>query len=152
MARKVLRPILPFVTSLVVVTVAFGGMAVWRRAQDTRWCRTAAVKHPPAAGDNISPDLLKAERAACAVQRQRQRSMFGAVWRTGGQETAECGFELARIQLITEKDPKSEGALLAPYGITDPATFDASGTEDADRFLKACLSARQQGFPAVWAN
>jgi hypothetical protein len=144
MIRKVLRQLVPFVASLAIVTVAFGGVALWRRAEDTRWCRTAAAKYPPVAGDNASPDLLKAERAACLIQRQRQRSMFGSVWRTGGQETAECGFELARLQLITEKDPQSEGALLAPFGITDPAKFDASGTDDADRFLKACLSRRQQ--------
>jgi hypothetical protein len=70
--------------------------------------------------------------------------MFGAVWRTGGQETAECGFELARIQLITQKDPKADGPLLAAYGITDPSNFDASGSEDADRFVRACRSRRQQ--------
>lgn len=143
MVRRVFRQVLPFVASLTIVAVAFGGLAVWRRADDTRWCRTATANHP-AGVDRPSPDLLKEERAACAIQRQRQRSMFGAIWRTGGQETAECGFELARIQLITAEDPKAEGPLLAPYGITDPSKFDASGTEDAGRFVRACLSRRQQ--------
>jgi hypothetical protein len=144
MVRKVFRQVLPFVASFALVVAGFGGTALWRRAQDTSWCRSAAAEHPAAAGDSADPDLLKDERAACAIQRQRQRSMFGSVWRTGGQEAAECGWELARIQLITEKNPQAEGALLAPFGITDPAKFDASGTEDAERFLKACLTTRRQ--------
>ena len=144
MVRKVFRQVLPFVVSFAVVAAGFGGTALWRRAEDTRWCESASAKHPPAAGDNADPELVRDERSACVVQRHRQRSMFGSVWRTGGQEAAECGWELARIQLITEKNPQAEGALLAPFGITDPAKFDASGNEDAARFLKACLSTRQQ--------
>ena len=143
MLRRVFRQLLPFVAALAMVAVAFGGLAVWRRTADTKWCRTATA-NPPAGVASPAPDLLKEERAACEIQRQRQRSMFGAIWRTGGQETAECGFELARIQLITAKDPKAEGPLLAPYGITDPSKFDASGTEDAAGFVRACRSRRQQ--------
>lgn len=144
MVRKVLRQVVPFLASFLTVAVVFGGVALWRRAEDQSWCRSAVAKPP--AGFNEAPDadLAKAERAACVIQRHRQRSMFGSVWRTGGAEAAECGFDLARIQLITAKNSQAEGPLLAPFGITDPSTFDASGTEDADRFLHACLATRQQ--------
>jgi hypothetical protein len=145
MAKKLLRQALPFATSLLVVVVAFGGLSLWRRSQDTSWCRDAAATSPvPAADTADAPELAGKEREACVIQRQRQRSLFGAVWRTGGQETAECGFELARMQLITDKDPKAEAPLLARYGITDPDKFDASSPDSAARFVKACLSKRQE--------
>jgi len=145
MAKRLLRQFLPVASSLLIVAVAFGGLSLWRRSQDSSWCREAAATSPlPEADSSDAPDLLAKERAACILQRQRQRSIFGAVWRTGGQEAAECGFELARIQLITDKDPKAEGPLLARYGITDPSKFDASSPESADRFVKACLSKRQE--------
>src|ERR1041384_6440575 len=105
MVRKVFRQALPFVASFALVAAGFGGTALWRRAQDTSWCQRAAAHQPAAAGgptdprppppqpaaagDQTDPSLLKDERAACVIQRHRQRSMFGSVWRTGGQEAAE---------------------------------------------------------------
>jgi hypothetical protein len=145
MAKKLLRQMLPFASSLLIVAVAFGGLSLWRRSQDTGWCRDATATSPvPEAQGTNAADLRAKEQEACVLQRQRQRSIFGAVWRTGGQETAECGFELARIQLITDKDPKAEGPLLARYGITDTDKFDASSPESADRFVKACRTKRQE--------
>jgi hypothetical protein len=145
MVKKLVSQILPFAASILVVVVAFGGLSLWRRSQDSSWCKDAAATSPfPQAKIDDPAALANKERAACALQRQRQRSMFGAIWRTGGQETAECGFELARLQLITDRDPKAEGPLLARYGIDDPGKFDASSPESADRFVKACRSKRQE--------
>jgi hypothetical protein len=144
MLRKLLRQIVPVVASLALTAGGFAGVAAMRRSEDAKWCREATAKNPlPGNATAASPDLLEKERTACALQRHRQRAMFGAVWRTGGKETAECGFELARIQLITDRDQRAEAPLLAPFGIAE-STFDASSNESADRFLKACLSKRQE--------
>lgn len=139
MVKKLLRPVLPVVISVALTGTAFLALGMWRRADDTRWCSNATS----ATTDTVTPDLLKQQRSACAVQRQRQRTMFGAVWRRGGQETAACGFELARLQLVGEQDPKAAAAILARYGI-DPSGFEASDRSDQARLVDACLAHDRQ--------
>lgn len=68
--------------------------------------------------------------------------MFGSVWRTGGREAAQCGFELARLQLISDEDPYWYRAVLAQYGVDDPG-FEISTREDQDRFVNACRTNAQ---------
>jgi hypothetical protein len=61
--------------------------------------------------------------------------MFGSVWRTGGEEMAECGFQLAQLQLLPDHDARQ--AILEQYGL-DEAGFDSGSREDQNRFIRAC--------------
>jgi hypothetical protein len=65
--------------------------------------------------------------------------MFGALWRRGGPDTARCGFELARLQLISGQHTEAYRALLQHYGLADGA-FEVSNRDDQDRFVKACIA------------
>ncbi|MEW6473429.1 MAG: hypothetical protein AB1679_14250 [Actinomycetota bacterium] len=89
----------------------------------------------------LSDDLVEEQRSACAIQRQRQRVMFGALWRKGGTTMAQCGFELARLQLLPT-DREARRAVLEPYGIDDP-DFTGGDLGQQDRFIKACLAKHQ---------
>jgi hypothetical protein len=140
MIKKLLRPVLSIGISVALTGTAFFALGMWRRAADTEWCKNAA------AGDTVTSDLLEAQRSACSVQRQRQRTMFGSVWRRGGQTAAECGFELARLQLLGEQDPKVAPPILARYGI-DPSGFEASDRSDQNRFTNACVAHDRQATP-----
>jgi hypothetical protein len=137
MARKLLRQTVPVGTALILTAAMFFGLALWRRSEDAKWCRQAAAAGMVADDQPSESDLLERVRSACIIQRQRQRVMFGAVWRTGGRETAQCGFEVARLQLISYEDPNGYRSALARYGINDP-DFEISNREDQDRFVKAC--------------
>ena len=141
MIRKLLRHTVTIVTGLSLAATMFLGLGWWRRSEDAKWCRQAAASGM--AGDHTSDSgLLDEVRSACAVQRERQRRIFGAVWRSGGSETARCGFELARMQLTSYQDPNAYRAILEGY-VIDDVDFDASNREDQDRFVNACLSAGQ---------
>ena len=139
MARKLMRQIVTMATALILTLAMFFSLGLWRRSGDAKWCQQAAAGGVVADSPPLASDVLEQIRSACTVQRQRQRSMFGAVWRTGGQEAAQCGFELARLQLSSYDDPDGYRAFLARYGVDDP-DFEISNREDQDRFVKACLS------------
>lgn len=140
MTRKLFRRVVTLVASLILTATTFFGIAAWRRSEDARWCRNATMRSTQADGtQSVTSDLLERERSACAVQRQRQRAMFGTFWRTGGQEMAECGFEWARFQMLSYEDPKAATAILKPYGIDEP-DFDASSGDNTKRFIQACLA------------
>lgn len=140
MVRKVLRHTLTVGTSLALAVGLFFGVGLWRRLEDTRWCRTAtAGTVNTTAAQPGGPDLVQEQRSACMVQRRRQRQMFGAVWRSGGQRAAACGFEMARLQLVIDHDPAAARAILAKFGF-DPSTFDTGSRVDQDRFVEACRS------------
>lgn len=138
MARKLLRQVVTIGTAVALAAGLFFGLGLWRRSGDERWCREAAATGV-AAERPISPAVLDQVESACIVQRQRQRSYFGAVWRTGGRETAFCGFELARMQLVSDTDPESHRAVLTRYGI-EASGFEVSSREHQDRFINACLT------------
>jgi hypothetical protein len=116
MARKLLRQFVTIATGLILTATMLVGVGWWRRAPAAR--------------------PLDDLRAACAVQRSRQRVMFGAFWRQGGEDTARCGFELARMQLVPSA---TSPAILERYGVD--GGFDVSNREHQNRFLNACLSA-----------
>lgn len=139
MVRKALRRTVPLAISLIVIGTTVFGMGLWRRSGDAKWCRNATTSGEVAETAHAltqTPDLER-QRSACAVQRQRQRVMFGSVWRTGGREMAECGFQLARLQLLS--DPEARDAILQPYGLEDGG-FDAGSREGQSRFVQACAS------------
>jgi hypothetical protein len=83
-------------------------------------------------------DLVEEQRAACSRQRQRQRVMFGALWRKDGTAMAQCGFELARLQTLYAY-PEARKALLQPYDIDNPDLVDGS-VEAQDQFIKTCIA------------
>ena len=93
-------------------------------------------------GEPATSQLLSQMRSACTLHRERQRVMFGAVWRRGGPDTARCGFELGRLQLISSQSRAAYGAILEQYGFGGSA-FEVSNRDDQDRFVKACLAARR---------
>lgn len=139
MVRRLLRQIVPVAASLILSAGVFFAMAAWRRSEDAKWCRNATVVSPrPGDTRALTPAIAEREREVCAVQRRRQRAVFGAVWRTGGQELAECGFGWARFQIRTYVEPEAAAAVLERYGLD--AGLEPSSREDQQRFLDACLS------------
>jgi len=140
MARTLLRRIATIAVSLLLTIAIFFGVAVWRRSSDTTWCRKAAASRVTSdATAPVVPDLLDNERAACVVQRQRQRVMFGTVWRAGGEAMATCGFEWARYGMLTDQSREAAAAILKSYGIEDP-DFDSSSRTDQNQFVQTCLA------------
>jgi hypothetical protein len=137
MARRLLRQTVTIATALMLTAAIFFGLGLWRRSEDAKWCQQAAAGGVVADRQPLASDLLDRVRSACTVQRERQRAMFGSVWRTGGREAAQCGFELARLQLISYEDPNWYRAVLAQYGVNDPK-FEISTREDQDRFVETC--------------
>jgi hypothetical protein len=144
MARRLFRQIATIGTALLMAASPFVALGLWRRTGDAEWCRQAAAGGVPAGEKRLTPDVLDEVHSACVVQRQRQRSLFGAIWRTGGQEAARCGFELARLQLISYHDPAGHRAVLELYGVDDSG-FEVSSREGQDRFVRACLSTSAHG-------
>lgn len=139
MIRKLVHQAVAIAAGLILTGAMFWGLGLWRRGQDARWCRHASPGGVVAEGESMGSDLLAQMQSACAVQRERQRIMFGAIWRRDGQETARCGFELARLQLVSDRDGPAFRAVLEHYGLANGA-FEVSDRADQDRFVKACLS------------
>jgi hypothetical protein len=141
MARKLWRQTVTIATALMLAAAMFFGLGLWRRSGDAKWCLHAAAGGV-VADIQLSPSLLEQVRSTCIVQRQRQRAMLGSVWRTGGQEAAQCGFELGRLQLISYEDPGGYRAVLARFGVDDPE-FDISTRQGQERFVAACRTRGQ---------
>src|SRR2546423_5570897 len=139
MVRRFFSSALTVVVTLAVMVGGLFALGVWRKSEDSNWCQKAvmagAVTADPAPQ---TPDLAAQERSACAKQRQHQRMLFGSFWRKGGTAMADCGFQLARVQLL-DAYPEARQALAARYGIDDP-DFDGVGTDAQDRFIKACVA------------
>ncbi len=142
--RKILKGTIPWVTALglslggVVATGAIVGHV--RHSQDTAWCRkvTPATIMVKGVSQPIEPQTLDASRAGCAAQRRAQRGMFGAVWKTRGEETAVCAVDWGRFQQLSDTDAKAAAAVTAPLGITAP--LDGGSRSDQQRFISACLA------------
>jgi hypothetical protein len=128
--------------TLALMATALVGIGVWRRSEDAEWCRKATTRPSPETAEASVSDFLEQQRSACATHRQRQRVMFGSVWRSGGEEMAECGFHLAQLQLLPDHDGRQ--AILGQYGL-DEAGFDPGSREDQNRFIRACAANDRRG-------
>ena len=139
MVRRLLRPIMTVAVTALLTTGTFVGIGAWRRAQDTSWCEKAVMAGTVGSDpEALLDDQATEQRDACATQRRRQRVMFGAVWRKDGTVMAQCGFDLARLQL--QRDPAARAALLEPYGLAGDPNFDGDGLDEQDQFIKACVA------------
>jgi hypothetical protein len=139
MVKRHFRSVVTVVTTLSLMMAALFGVGAWRKSQDTKWCEKAVVGGTVSADPQLTaPDLVEQQRSACADLRQRQRIMFGSFWRKGGTAMAGCGFDLARVQLLSQY-PEAGRAIAARYGIDDPS-FDGGGLDQQDRFIRACVA------------
>lgn len=139
MARRLLSSVVTVVTTLSLMTAALFAVGEWRKSQDTKWCQKAVMGGTVSADPELTtPDLAAHQRSACAEQRQRQRIIFGSLWRKGGTAMAGCGFDLARVQLLAEF-PEARRAIAAQYGIDDPS-FGGGDLDEQARFIRACAA------------
>lgn len=114
---------------MILIVTGMFAVGMWRRAEDGRWCRDATTS------DAVTQSVGE-QRSICVTQRRRQRVMFGAVWRTGGETMADCGFQLTQLQLVT--DDNTRAAILAAHGLGADG-FEPSSRDDQTRFLDACI-------------
>ena len=140
MAKRLLSSIVTVLTTLSLMAAALFAVGTWRKSEDTKWCRNAVMGGTVSANPGRTmPDLVAQQRSACAQQRERQRTMLGALWRKDGEAMAICGFDLARVQLLP--DPDARRAIATRYGIDDP-TFSGGGRDEQNRFIRACAAKR----------
>jgi len=141
MARRLLTSVVTVLTTLSLMAASLFAVGVWRKSQDTKWCQDAVIGGTVSADPELTmPDLVAQQRSACAQQRERQRMMFGALWRKGGKAMAICGFDLARLQLLAGS-PDARRAIAARYGINDP-NFGGGDLDEQNRFIRACAAKR----------
>ena len=128
---------------LVVGTGVAVGMV--RHNQDEDWCRKVTPTATSVKGQSqpIDPRSVKEARAGCVQQRREQRGIFGAVWKTGGKETAICAVRWGTYQQLADTDPTAAAAVIKPYGIT--ADLDAGSRGDQQKFISTCLGGKRVG-------
>jgi len=137
--RRHLGSVVTVAATLSLMTAVLFGVGAWRKSQDTKWCQMAVRGGTVSADPGLTTrDLVAQQHSVCTEQRQRQRLMFGSLWRKGGTVMAGCGFDLARVQLLVEF-PEARRAIAAQYGIDDPG-FEGGGLDQQDRFLRACVA------------
>ena len=146
--KKLLGGTFPVV---VAVAMAAGALAATglvvghiRHSEDAAWCRkvTPTVIKVKGVEQPIEPEQLASARAACVAQRRSQRGLFGAIWKTGGEEMAACGVDWGRYQQISGGDPAGATAtVVKPYGIT--GSLDPGSRTDQQRFMTACLAKKR---------
>lgn len=144
MARRLLSSVLTVLATLSLMAGALFGIGTWRKSEDTKWCERAVMAGSLSGDPQLAaPDLVRDQQSVCAEQRRRQRMMFGSFWRKGGTVMAQCGFDLARLQMLG-LSPEARGAITARYGIDDP-DFGGGSREEQDRFIGACVAKNRAG-------
>ncbi|MDQ1565122.1 MAG: hypothetical protein QOF96_2 [Actinomycetota bacterium] len=144
--KKTLRGALSWAVApaLALAVVATTGLVVGhvRQSQDVAWCNKVTPSTLTVKGvkEPVDPTVLKEARSGCVAQRRDQRGIFGAVWRTGGRETAVCAVDWGRYQQLFGSDQAAASAVMKHFGITD--TLDAGSKSDQQRFITACLKAK----------
>ena len=144
--KKTLRGALSWVVApaLALVAVAGAGLVAGhlRQSQDVTWCEKVTPTALTVKGvkEPVDPTVLKEARSGCVAQRRAQRGIFGAVWRTGGRETAVCAVDWGRYQQLYGSDQAAATAVTKHFGITD--SLDAGSKSDQQRFITTCLKAK----------
>ena len=130
--------------TLCLMAGALFGVGAWRKSEDAKWCQRAVIGGTLSGDPALTaPDLVREQQSVCAEQRLRQRMMFGSLWRKGGTAMAQCGFDLARLQLLSQY-PDARRAITARYGIDDP-DFGGGSLDEQDRFIRACVAKDRPG-------
>jgi hypothetical protein len=147
--KKLLGSTVPWVAALGVAAggVAGTGLVVGhlRQSQDATWCRKVTPTEITVKGAHqpIDAQAVRDARASCAAQRRAQRGLFGAVWKTGGEETAICAVDWGTYQQLADTDPTDAAAVITPFGITD--ALDAGSRADQQHFLTTCVRSKHTG-------
>jgi hypothetical protein len=143
--KKLLESTLPLAIALVLTAgvIAAAGVIVGhaRQSQDAAWCRKVTPTQITVKGAlaPVPPDELRTDRAACVAQRRAQRGLFGAVWKTGGQEMADCGVDWARYQQLSNGDRTAAvNQVVTQYGLS--TSLDPGSRTDQQRFISACVA------------
>ena len=142
-AKKLLGSTVPWVAALGLAAGAVVGTGLvvghLRQSQDAAWCRkvTPTQIMVKGVGQPIDAEAVAEGRAGCVAQRREQRGIFGAVWKTGGEETAVCAVDWGKYQQLADADPADAAAVITPFGIKDP--LDAGSRTDQQHFITTCL-------------
>jgi len=146
--RKILGSTVPWVVAvgLAVGAVVATGVIVGhvRHSQDAAFCRkvTPIAVTMKGTSQPLDPTTVAEARSGCVAQRRAQRGIFGAVWKTGGEQMAVCAVDWGRFQQLADTDPTDAAAVAAPYGIKD--SLDSGSRTDQQRFITACLGAKHK--------
>lgn len=142
MARRLLSSVVTVLVTLSLMAGVLFGVGTWRKSEDAKWCQRAVIGGALSGDRQLPADLVSEQQSVCAEQRQRQRRMFGSLWRNGGTAMAQCGFDLARLQLLSPY-PEARRAITARNGIDDP-DFGGGSRDEQDRFIRACVANRAE--------
>ena len=73
------------------------------------------------------------------AQRRSERGLFGAVWKTGGQEMADCAVDWGRYQQLSNGDRTAAvNQVVTQYGLS--TSLDPGSRTDQQRFISACVA------------
>ena len=144
MAKRLLSSVVTVLATLSLMAGVLFGVGTWKKSEDTKWCQRAVMGGTLMGTSQLTaPALVRQQQSVCVEHRQRQRQMLGAFWRNGGAAMAECGFDLARLQLLSQY-PEARRAIVARYGI-DEHDFSGGSRDEQDRFVRACSAKARAG-------
>lgn len=143
--KKLLESVLPPAIALLLTAgvIAAAGLVVGhlRQSEDAAFCRKVTPTQIMVKGvvTDVPADQLATDRANCVAQRRSQRGIFGAVWKTGGEEMAECGIDWGRYQQLSNGDrTPTVDQVMTKYGLSP--SLDPGSLTDQHKFITACLA------------
>ena len=147
--KKLLESTLPTAITLLLTAgvIAAAGIVVghFRQSQDAAWCKKVTPTEITVKGvvTAVPADQLATDRANCEAQRRSQRGIFGAVWKTGGQEMADCGIDWGRYQQLSNGDrTPTVDQVMTQYGLSP--SLDPGSRTDQQHFITACLARKNR--------
>ncbi len=146
--KKLLESTLPMAIAILLTAgvIAAAGIVVghFRQSQDAAWCKKVTPTEITVKGvvTAVPADQLATDRANCEAQRRSQRGIFGAVWKTGGQEMADCGIDWGRYQQLSNGDrTPTVDQVMTQYGLSP--SLDPGSLKDQHTFITACLAKKK---------
>jgi hypothetical protein len=146
--KKLLESTLPMAIALVLTAgvIAAAGFVLGhvRQSEDAAWCRKVTPTEITVKGAvaPVPAGQLATDRAGCVAQRRSQRGLFGAIWKTGGQEMADCGVDWGRYQQLSNGDTTAAVTqVVKQYGLS--TQLDPGSRDDQHRFITACLAQKR---------